>query len=392
MPWFKKLGVSGFLTPVSLWLTLFVTCSLDPLFIRRYKTAATKEEREGWIETAMSQRFFLSMAIGLLAMGVAWVIHPPADWWLGIWASWPLLVFTAILPAWINMAEEDMPANFRASTVAALCTAGLYMTFRPGQPAGWDVVVMAVAAVIQFFVQCHSALKRLWPLPIRWSKMRGFWPVFHEGRWLFVSGILIYVYVAMESPMLELFSSQEELGKYSAATKLIASAQQILTLVPALLFPRFVEWRKLGADVMWRKQLKLAGILFLLSAPVCVLAFVLSPMVFRLLYRGDLAESAIPFAVLFTSKVVVVFNGLFAQGLWAQAEDKKVFWVIFPTAAISFLCNIYLLPKYGMYAACSVNLFSELLVLAGCFILARQHVKIAMANDQGSPIAPEPTF
>jgi O-antigen/teichoic acid export membrane protein len=387
----EKLGISGMIAATMGQMVLFVTCSLDNLFIRRYKNAATEEERERWIEMAMSQRFFFSLILGLAGIAVAWFLHPPGQWWLGILAVLPTFVLSSILPAWVNIAQEDLPANFRAAAISSVFMAVLYfMFFRPGQATGSDLVVGTLGMALQFVILSRATLKRLWPMPIHWRKVREFWPVLREGRWLFVTGLVIYVYVSLEVPMLGYLSSLAELGKYQVATKLVASAQQVLGLAPLLLFPRFVEWRKLGADVLWRKQLRLAAIFLALGLPVCVLAFLLSPFVFRLLYGQEFASAAIPFAVLFTSKVVVVLNGLFSYGLWAQSEDRKVFWVVLPTAVISFFCNFLLLPRYGMSAACCVNLFSEVLVLAGCFILARQHLKDVLAKAVSPGTLPTP--
>jgi len=43
-------------------------------------------------------------------------------------------------------------------------------------------------------------------------------------------------------------------------------------------------------------------------------------------------EAAYPFAFLVTSKFVIVLNGIFGWGLWAQAEDKKMLGVLGPVA------------------------------------------------------------
>jgi O-antigen/teichoic acid export membrane protein len=387
----EKIGISGMIAATAGQMALFVTCSLDTLFIRRYKDAATEMERRAWIEIVMSQRFFFSLFLGLAGMLVAWVLHPPGPWWLGIIAALPLFVLSSILPGWVNVAQEDLPANFKAVAISSVFMAVLYILFfRPGQATGSDLLVATLSMALQFVVLSQCALKRLWPLPIHWRKIREFWPVLREGRWLFVTGLLIYVYINLEVPMLGYLSSLAELGKYRVATNLVGSAQQVLTLAPLLLYPRFVEWRKLGADVLWRKQLRLAGLFLALGVPVCVLAFLFSPFVFRLLYGSAFADAAMPFAVLFTSKVVVLVSGLFSYGLWAQSEDRKVFWVVLPTAVISFVCNYLLLPRYGMSAACNVNLLSEVLVFAGCFVLARRHQKDVLAKVASPEVLPTP--
>jgi O-antigen/teichoic acid export membrane protein len=376
-----KLGISGMIVVTTGQMSLFVTCSLDTLFIRRYKEAATEAERDEWIEMGMSQRFFFSLFLGLAGILAAWFLHPPNQWWLGIFAAFPLFVLTAITPGWINLAQEDLPANFKASAISVVFMAMLYfLFFRKGQATGSDLVVQTAGMALQFVILSRFTLKRLWPLPIHWRKVREFWPVLREGRWLFVSGLLMYVYVNLEVPMLGYLSSLTELGKYRVATNLVAAASQVLGLVPMLLFPRFMAWHKLGPGMLWRRQLQLTGIFVVLGLPLCVLAFLLSPFAFRLLYGTEFVGAAIPFAVLFTSKIVVVLSNLFSFGLWAQAEDRKVFWVLAPTAIISFASNFLLLPRYGMAGACCVNLTSEIFVLAGCFILARRHLKNVLAK------------
>ncbi len=387
----EKLGISTIITATALQIGLFVTFSLDTLFIRRYKNAATEEEREGWVELVMSQRFFFSLILGLAGILVAWFLHPPSQWWLGIIAGFPFLILGMVPPVWVNLAQEDLPANFKASAISAVFTAVLILIFfRPGQAAGSDLVVLDLGMVLQFLILTRAALKRLWPLPIHWRKVREFRPVLREGRWMFISGLVIYIYISLEVPMLGYLSSLEECGKYAVATKLVATAQQVLTLVPMLLYPRFLEWRKMGADVLWRKQLQLSALFLALGLPVCVLAFLLSPFVFHLLYGAAFASAAIPFAVLFVSKIVAVLNGLFTFGLWAQSEDRKVFWVVLPTAIISFGCNFLLLPRYGMSAACCINLLSEVLVLVGSFVLARRHMKEVLAKAALTETSPTP--
>jgi len=112
-----------------------------------------------------------------------------------------------------------------------------------------------------------------------------------------------------------------------------------------------------------------------------------------LLYRAQVSDAAIPFAILLTSRFVIVINSLLAQGLWVHSEDRKVFWVALPTALISLVANLLLLPKYGMFAACSVNLLSELLILIGCFIFAKRHMNQLMAEavTGETSVAPSPT-
>lgn len=377
----EKLGISGMIVATMGQLLLFVNGSLDPLFTRRYKESPTAENRAFWVSFVLTQRLFFSLILGLLSIAVAIVLKLPPSWWLGITAAFPLFVLMAIHPGWIVVADENTPTNYRAIAISSVAMALLFLVFfRPGQATGSDVVVQVVAVAVQVALVGRVAYGSRWRLPVDLSKLKQIWPVLWEGRWLFITGLVVYIYVQFEVPLLGYLSSLTELGKYRMAVNLVASLQQVLGLVPILLFPRFVEWRKRGPDFLWKKQLQLAGLGLGVSVPICAVAFLLSPFLIRLLYGSAFADAAIPFAILLTSKFVVVINSLFAQGLWVHAQDRKVFWVALPTALISLVANLLFLPKYGMFAACSINLFSELLILIGCFIFAKRHMNQLMAT------------
>jgi O-antigen/teichoic acid export membrane protein len=54
-----------------------------------------------------------------------------------------------------------------------------------------------------------------------------------------------------------------------------------------------------------------------------------------------------------------------------------VFFILGPTALLSLTLNLLLIPKFDMWGAACVNLFSETVILCGCFWLTRRKLRQA---------------
>ncbi len=51
------------------------------------------------------------------------------------------------------------------------------------------------------------------------------WPVVWRARWMFLSTVLIYIYVRFEMPLLAWLRSVDELGQYRSALQLVNGIQ-----------------------------------------------------------------------------------------------------------------------------------------------------------------------
>ena len=65
-------------------------------------------------------------------------------------------------------------------------------------------------------------------------------------------------------------------------------------------------------------------------------------------------------------------------------RDRTMLLIISITAIVSLGMNIMLIPKYGMLGASTVNAFSELLILAGCFYFQYRHCHPSQQNHSNN--------
>jgi O-antigen/teichoic acid export membrane protein len=365
----EKLGISAMIIALMGQFWFLAMPSLDIVLTRRFKLAQDPDDRVTLLESVFTARACFTL-ICFLAVAPVLLLVLPSEWHLGVLAAGPLLFMVANAPTWLLMAQENMPANSRASALQSFVAAALYIAlFRPGAATGADVVVLMVATAVSWFYSWRVALGRLWPLPFRFGALARAWSLIWEGRWALLFGLCTNLRVSLEAPLLGLLASLPELGKYRTAVALTTVVGQFIALVPTLLYPRFIEWNARGTHILRRRQLKLAGLTLIGCAGVAAVAFVTAPMFYALLYGPEFREAAYPFAILLSAKFVALSSSILLWGLWAQSQDKRLALAMVPVSVLTLLANVALIPRFGMWGAAWAALGSELLILAAGFAL-----------------------
>lgn len=366
----QKLGLSGMVIAMMGQLWLFATPFLDIHLTRRFKALKSEEERKTLISVVFTWRLAVCLVLGAIALPIA-LLALKNDWMLATIAAFPLLLFVSNPATWLLMAQEKMPAHSKSTAIQSIITGLLYVAvFRPGQAVGSDVAVLAAATGVGWLYGWWAALGRVWPAPLNFRQLKAMLPVLSEGRWLIAAMLCATFTQSLETPLLGALASLPELGQYRTAQSLTAVVAQFLAFVPTLLYPRFIEWHKLGGNILWRRQLKLAGAAGAVTLLAVIVCFAISPLTYRVLYGPEFERAAYPFAILMVAKFIALISGIFTWGLWAQSEDRRIAQLMAPIAILSLALNVLLIPRLGMFAAAGINLLSEALLLAGAVWLA----------------------
>jgi len=379
-------GISGMITATLAQMNLVIVLHMDALWIRRYKAAPTERERQELVAIGLTQRVIFSVAFALGGLLVAVALRLPREWWLGVGCAVPLLIFNAVQMQWVFVAREVPSVNYRTTAVISLLSAAAYwLFFRPGQSAGSDIAVLAIAAGVGAVIMLRQSVGSVWRLPIKISHLHELGPLLIEGRWLIICGILIYIYAAFEVPLLGYLCTLSDVGVYSRAYNLANGINQALGLIPIVLYPRILDWQKAGVPYMWNRLKKVSAIASLALLPVIGMVFLVSPLLFHFLYRPEFRGASYPFAILFASRCIEMINVLIGQGLLAQSQERHIFRIIVPTSLISLCLNVAFIPAYGMWAAACINLASQVLFLIGTLILARILLEKPYLNRGNNP-------
>ena len=134
-------------------------------------------------------------------------------------------------------------------------------------------------------------------------------------------------------------------------------------MIPALLYPRMIEWHRIGPAHLWAKQMKFARVALCFFVPAALAAFLAAPHIYRLLYGPVFLSAAYPFALLLVARMLGVINGIFGWGLWAQNRDGLMLKLTIGGALVSLPLNFVLIPRFGLLGASGVCVICETLML-----------------------------
>lgn len=366
----EKTGISGVVLATSTQMALFATFNQDVGLIRRYKEMSDTVQQNGLIAGIVTQRILAAIILITLGWIAMWVSHVPSQFTVPALLGSALFFFTTNTPNWLLQARENMPAQYRMTALQACLSAALIaIFFRPGMPAGSDLAVtLVVTLVTSFFIWKIALLNRhsfSLSLDAAWTEA----PLLWQGRWLFLTGLVVYLYTSSEQPILAYFGSVRQLGQYRSALQITGAIQPFLTMFAALLYPRYVEWHRAGPLHLWVMQVRIVKFMVVPLAVIGLLIAATVPKFQPLVFGEKFAPAAVPCVYLLLAKLVVVVNSVFSFGLWARKKDKATLAIMCGTAIISVLSNLLLVPRFGMLAAAMTNCASELIILMGTFTL-----------------------
>lgn len=199
-----------------------------------------------------------------------------------------------------------------------------------------------------------------------WKKM---WPVA-------LSVIFNAFYLQGDKVILPLHVSQTDVGIYGAATRVIETIIPIPALLMGTMLPLLTfSWtRNNRADFNERANWSFSIVnLFLLPTIAGILAIATPLMVF--VAGEQFYASGIILVILIWKLAGISFGMIFSHFLLSAGKQKLSMWVYAANALLSTIGFLIFIPKYGVYGAAGVSLFSEIFAGVGLTTLAIINLK-----------------
>ena len=362
----EKLGVSTLVFAFVTFVGGLTSLNQNYNFVRRGKNQPTGTSLEELVGDVFSLR--LGLALFLLASGLVGIslINVGSEWYLAIAAGVLLALLQSNDAGWVLQLKDRMPWLFIAisaqgAVAGVLCIA----LIRPNWPAGSDLAMGCFGALAAFIISWWFACGG-WPPGFRIS-LKGFLRgvrLLKGGRWLALMGVGGLLVSTAELPMISALASVEELGVYRAALQFINVINPFLPLFFYRLYPQLIDLQREASDELLQTQFRALGKVFLFGIPLAVLAFVLAPWVYPLVFGPAFSGASLPFAILFAGKVVSVGANIFMWGGFACHRDREVVLSTLAIACLSLGLNWLLIPRSGLVGAAMVSLTAQFLLLS----------------------------
>ena len=194
---------------------------------------------------------------------------------------------------------------------------------------------------------------------------------------LFASSVAISVFTILDTSMLGFFSTNEEVGFYSAASKITRMVRDIFPAVTTVLFARISFYiSKNDNKSVIEIVSKTVNFLLCLSFPIATGLFILmQPVV--LLLCGETFLPAIKVCRGLVPLIILSACSGFLGGqiIIAKGKDRTYLFVVSSAAIIDVILNILLIPHYAAFGAAVATLITEFIIFITYLILTRQILK-----------------
>lgn len=285
------------------------------------------------------------------------------------------IVFNSIGVDWFYQAIEDFKfITIRAIIIRSLSAVSLYLfVHTPGDLLIYGIINLGATVgnnLINFLHLRHHLSFKLFRVSDL-KVMRHLPPALH----IFILNLIISLYIQLNTIMLGFLAGEEEVGYFTAGTKISHMALTFIASIGTVIFPRCAHLIHEGLMDEFKNIINKVLRLYIgLSLPMTVGLMVLaSPL--TLIFCGEEYVESIP--VLILNAPVIIFiclTGIMGiQILFPMDKTNLVIWSVSGAAVSNILLNFLLIPSMGATGAAWATLMAEGMVFVLQLILGYRY-------------------
>lgn len=203
------------------------------------------------------------------------------------------------------------------------------------------------------------------------------WLAIIKKMWpITISIIFNVVYLKGDTVLLTLFRTQTEVGIYGAAYRVIDIFTQLAMLMMGVILPLLAyAWsRNLKKEFRLRWQQAFDS-LMLFALPITVATIILATKMIHLVAGDKFISAGTPLQILIIAVFGVYLGAVFGHTAVAINRQKQTMWIYISDAVLTLTGYLIFIPKYGMYGAAWMTVFSELYAGILLFLVVRHYTQ-----------------
>lgn len=343
---------------------------------------------EKYERRAVSAVFTLRFISALVLLGIAPVIaliFPyPLELKIAIFAIWASFFTTALNQIIIGVQQRHLKMHLVAvgEVAGRLVLLGGVIFARM---FGWGLVpivlIVSLGSTLNFFINFFAARRYA---SFAWNVDLAFWKIVLRRSWPIGLAILFnLIYFKADTLILSLVRPQAEVGIYGAAYRVLEILVTVPFMYAGVLLPIIA---KAWATKNKERFNKLLGHSFdamtLLAAPLVAGTFVLATKGMVFVAGAEFTESGDVLRILTLAVGVIFFGTISSYAVVALDAQRKMLPIYIVTAIITLIGYIIFIPKYGLWAAAWLTVFSETAVALGSTVMS-----LKISGARWNPVA-----
>lgn len=262
-------------------------------------------------------------------------------------------VFQRNMSMWRPAFAEALSRGLILALVTWLAFAGAEAPAMMGAFTAGNLVLLLLNI---YFAQRISPFKLQLDLGLLSIFLRRSWPI----------GIAIFfnlLYLKGDILFLSFYRSDQEIGLYGAAYKVLDVVTVIPTMFMGLLLPLMVDaWSNKAKPALHALLQQAFDFFGLISFPLLGGAIVLAEPIMRLIAGQEFAAGAPYLVILMIANTIVFFGILFAHAIVGINKQRSILPAYVFTAIIATACYLLTIPVFGAFGAAWTTVVAELLI------------------------------
>jgi len=194
-----------------------------------------------------------------------------------------------------------------------------------------------------------------------------------------ISVIFTLLYFKADTLLLSVMKSQEEVGIYNVAYKVL----EVLIFFPAaffgLLLPLLSQYAKENREKFSRLLSRLSEVVLVIIFTTVVSGILLSYSIVNFIGGGEFLSSGFPLQILFVAIGIIFLANLFGNSVIALNLQKKAMWAYIIGFMFNFAANLIFIPRFSYVGASWTTVATELLVTIYIIWIVRREVKFSVS-------------
>lgn len=243
------------------------------------------------------------------------------------------------------------------------------------------VTLSSVVYTIFLWVKAHQIT------PATFAYDKHIWKAILHKMWPIAISILFNViYLKGDIVLLSIFANQADVGLYGAAYRVIDMLTQTAMLFMGIMLPLLgYAWSRKNYTLFYTRYQQSFDLLMMLSIPLVIGTFLLAqPLIVLIAGERFVTEDTIILITNILKLLSLAVFGVYLGAVFGHVavsinKQKQTMWIYITNAILTLAGYIYFIPRYGMYGAAAMTLFSELYAGILLWIVIRKHTKYKLS-------------
>lgn len=292
-----------------------------------------------------------------------------------------LILFNAFNVEWFYQGQEAFKyIAFRSFVIKLLSLCALFLLVRTEADYVRYMLVICLTTGTNYLANMLQLRKFEIHIQLQKLDLRAhIKPVFI----LLGTTVAVELYTMLDTTMLGLLCSDEAVGYYTNAMKLVKIVIMIITAIGGVLLPHLSSYYIQGDYAACSEIVKkVFQVMFFLFLPCCIGLMLTADLLMVGLFGESFAPAGETMRIAALLTLALGFSNLFGtQVLLTFEEEKKLLLCTVVGAVSNILLNLYLIPRFWQNGAAVASVISEALVTVLSVIFTRKYIAFEVEKE-----------